>query len=34
MYIYVTALEAAALTVFMVWLRAWQNTTKDHIAHL
>jgi hypothetical protein len=34
MYIYAPALEAAALTMSMVWLRASQHTTEDHIAHL
>ena len=34
MYIYAPALEAAALTVFIIWLQAWQHITKDHIAHL
>ena len=33
-HVYAPAMEAAALTAFMAWLRAWQHKTKDHIAHL
>jgi hypothetical protein len=28
MYVYATALEAAAPTVFTVWLRTWQKIVK------